>query len=238
LIILGELEQRILSLNAGNPASISAANQYSCRPTAPDSTGNSGSIIWRVACLQTHGLATLHHITVHEGDSGARVMGILRHEFMKINLVRLLNIIFLFRVQALLEASVRPISFSDVEAHHSRIQVGVEHIELSSILTEAFHYPAILTSSRDFVTSHQRYALSTGTNANDPICVLLVGWTTRKEYFAYFIAAVILFSVAAGICVGVLLHNVGLGVAVSSGLATVLSCVEGLVFWQFYQRDQ
>jgi hypothetical protein len=112
--------------------------------------------------------------------------------------------------------------------------VGIEHVESNnSILTEAFHRPAILASSRDFVASNRRFALTSGTNLNDPIRALLIGWTTRKEYIAYLIMVVILLSITAGVVVGVLVRNTSLGLAVCSGLATLLSCIEVLICWHF-----
>jgi hypothetical protein len=74
------------------------------RPRAP--------ILWRVASLHTRGLATLEYIIVHGEDSGAEVMGLIREKFKKTKTMRVLNLTFLFREQAVLEAEIRAVKHS------------------------------------------------------------------------------------------------------------------------------
>ena len=125
----------------------------------------------------------------------------------------------------------------DVEANATTV-VGLEGLQPDSLLTEAFHRPTILASARDFVSSNRHFASrASSTNMmmdlDVPTRTLVVGWTTRREYIIYLSAVVILLSVAAGVLIGFLTHSGSLGVAVSSGLGTVLSCVEVLVCWHF-----
>lgn len=125
-------------------------------------------------------------------------------------------------------------SLTDVEAQGNQVAlVGIQALEPNSILTEAFHRPAILASTRNFVSSNHAFAARSGSNLDGAMRTLVVGWATRKEYIVYFIGVVILLSVAAGILVGFLTHNASLGLTVSSGLGTVLSCAEVLVCWHF-----
>jgi hypothetical protein len=125
-------------------------------------------------------------------------------------------------------------SLTDVEAQGNRVTlVGIEGLEPNSILTEAFHRPTILASTRNFVSSNHAFAARSGSNIDGPMRTLVVGWATRKEYIVYFIGVVILLSVAGGMLVGFLAHSASLGLTVSSGLGTVLSCVEVLVCWHF-----
>ncbi len=46
------------------------------------------------------------------------------------------------------------------------------------------------------------------------------------------IVVVLLFSVLVGVLVGVIVHDATLGIAVSTGVAALLSCAELLVIWQ------
>ena len=121
-----------------------------------------------------------------------------------------------------------------MEAQIGRVRiVGIRDLEPNSILTEAFHHPAAFAANQGFVSSHRRYEVRLGANFDDPIGVLVVGWITRKEYLGYCIGAIILLSVVIGVLVGSVTQSASLGLTISSGLGTVLSCVEALVCWQF-----
>ena len=121
-----------------------------------------------------------------------------------------------------------------MEAQIGRVRiVGITDLKPNSILTEAFHHPALFAASQDFVSSNRRYQVRPGANFDDPTCALVVGWTTRKDYLVYFIGAVVLLSVVFGVLVGLLTRSASLGLTVSSGFGTVISCIEALLCWQF-----
>jgi hypothetical protein len=170
----------------------------------------------------------LEYIIVHGEDSGAEVMGLIREKFKKTKTTRILNLTFLFREQAVLEAEIRAVKHSSTwfDRVNAYIQVG-------AFLTEASHRPTILASTRNFVSSNHAFAARSGTNIDEPMRALVVGWATRKGYIVYFMGVIILLSVAAEMLVGFLAHSASLGLTVSSGLGTVLSCVEILVCWHF-----
>ena len=93
-----------------------------------------------------------------------------------------------------------------MEAQIGRVRiVGIRDLEPNSILTEAFHHPAAFAANQGFVSSHRRYEVRLGANFDDPI----------------------------GVLVGSVTQSASLGLTISSGLGTVLSCVEALVCWQF-----
>lgn len=96
------------------------------------------------------------------------------------------------------------------------------------------HLPDLVAHAVGFVLDNQHLV------RNDPAFelstlqkALLLGWERDTTAVAYMIGVVALLSVLTGVLVGVLVHDASLGIAASSGLAAVLSCVEVLVIWQF-----
>ena len=68
---------------------------------------NQNPMLWRVAYLQTHGLAALELVAIDQGASSTEIMETLQHRYRKRAVIRILNMIFLFRHQALFEGHVR-----------------------------------------------------------------------------------------------------------------------------------
>jgi len=65
-----------------------------------------------------------------------------------------------------------------------------------------------------------------------PPLALVVGWTTTKSFMIWLILLLCLISLAAGVVVGKLCSNAGLGLAVTSGVAQILSVVEMVMLMQ------
>jgi hypothetical protein len=106
-------------------------------------------------------------------------------------------------------------------------------LKFDPLLTEAFHIPVTLASRGDFVAANHRFSYST--LVDSPFAApraLVIGWKTTKNYLIWLILVLCLLSLAAGIFVGMLCHNAGLGVAVTSGVAAVLSAFEVLMLLQ------
>ena len=61
---------------------------------------------------------------------------------------------------------------------------------------------------------------------------LVIGWARTKSLLAWPIFLFSILSIAIGVLVGELAHNAALGVAVTGGVAAVLSCIEVLMVWQ------
>jgi hypothetical protein len=62
---------------------------------------------------------------------------------------------------------------------------------------------------------------------------MVVRWTTTRTHLIWLILLLSALSLAVGVLVGKLVHSAELGVAVTSGVAAILSCVEVLMVWQF-----
>ena len=123
---------------------------------------------------------------------------------------------------------------SQLEAQRSPYLVRFSQKQPHDFLTKAMHLPDMVGHAVGFVLDNQHLV------RNDPVFepstpqkALLLGWERDTKAVAYMIGVVTLLSVLAGVLVGVLVHNASLGIAASSGLAAVLSCVEVLVIWQF-----
>jgi hypothetical protein len=88
--------------------------------------------------------------------------------------------------------------------------------------------------STDFVSTHKQYIRRQGRSITSaPQRALVVGWETDTAALVYMIGFVTLLSVVAGVLTGFLAHDASLGIAVSGGLAAVLSCVEVLLIRRF-----
>lgn len=96
------------------------------------------------------------------------------------------------------------------------------------------HLPEMVAHTVGFVFDNQHLVRNElASEPSAPQKALLLGWERDTTAVAHMIGVVTLLSVLAGVLVGVLVHDASLGIAASSGLAAVLSCVEVLVIWQF-----
>lgn len=59
--------------------------------------------------MHTRGLAMSEYIIIHEEDSGADVMELIREKFKRKKMTTVLNLIFLFREQAVLETEIHTV---------------------------------------------------------------------------------------------------------------------------------
>jgi hypothetical protein len=126
------------------------------------------------------------------------------------------------------------LSVSQLETQCQPYLVRFSQKQPHDLLTKAMHHPGMMDHTHGFLFDNPHLV------RNDPAPgpsttqkALLVGWERDTTGVALMIGLVALLSVLAGVVVGVLLHNASLGIAASSGLATILSCVDVLVIWQF-----
>jgi hypothetical protein len=113
------------------------------------------------------------------------------------------------------------------------ILVQFRQKQVHHLLTSAMHLQDTAAGTGGFVIENQHLIRNDPTSGPlIPQNALLLGWERDRTAVARMIGVVTLLSVLAGILVGVLLHDASLGIAASSGLAAVLSCVEILVIWQ------
>ena len=73
-----------------------------------------GTTLWRVASLQARELAALEVIAIYEESSGTQVMNTIRDKFKKSKINCFLNLVFLFRQQALLEGNIRIVRYASM----------------------------------------------------------------------------------------------------------------------------
>ena len=62
--------------------------------------------------------------------------------------------------------------------------------------------------------------------------VLVIGWARERSLLVWPIFLFSILSLAIGVLVGELAHSAALGVAVTSGVAGILSGIEVLMVWQ------
>lgn len=123
---------------------------------------------------------------------------------------------------------------SQLEAQRPPYLVHIKNAQPNELLTQALRHPEVLAASIDFASTHKQYAWRQDRSiASASQRALVVGWETDRAALVCMIGFVTLLSVLAGVLTGFLVHDASLGIAVSSGLAAVLSCVEVLLVWQF-----
>jgi hypothetical protein len=103
---------------------------------------------------------------------------------------------------------------------------------MEPLLTEALRDPSILELATDFVASNDHFTMSVVTsNPQAGAKVLVIGWARKRFLLVWPIFLFSILSLAIGVLVGELAHSAALGVAVTSGAAGVLSCIEVLIVW-------
>ena len=123
---------------------------------------------------------------------------------------------------------------SQLEALRPPYLVHINNVQPNELLTQALRHPEVLAASTDFVSTHKQYTRRQDRNITSTTQrALVVGWETDTAALVYMIGFVTLLSVVAGVLTGFLAHDASLGIAVSGGLAAVLSCVEILLIRQF-----
>lgn len=130
-------------------------------------------------------------------------------------------------------ADYSQLSVSQLETQSPPYLIRFSQKQPHDFLTKVMHLPEVMNHTHGFLFDNPHLV------RNDPVPepskpqkALLLGWERDTTAVAHMIGVVALLSVLAGVIVGVLLHNASLGIAASSGLATILSCVEVLVIWQ------
>lgn len=126
------------------------------------------------------------------------------------------------------------LSISQLETLSPPCLVRYSQKKSLGLLTKAIRLPEKMAFTLGFLSEHQHLVRSDPTSRpSTPQKAILLGWERDTAAVAYMIGIVTLFSVLAGVLVGVLAHNASLGIDASSGSAAVLSCVQALVIWQF-----
>jgi hypothetical protein len=113
------------------------------------------------------------------------------------------------------------------------VPVDVDVIKLAPLLTQGFYDPSTMALWMDFGFTNRLFAHSALiSNPFSAPLALVIGWTTTKSFVIWLILLLCSISLAAGVVVGKLCHNAGLGLAVTSGVAAILSIVEIVMLLQ------
>lgn len=131
-------------------------------------------------------------------------------------------------------ANYSQLSVSQLETQCLPYLVRFSQKQPHDFLTNAMHLSEMMAHNPGFRFDNQHLVRNEPVSRHStPQEALLLGWERDTTAVAHLISVVALFSVLAGVVVGVLVHSASLGMAASSGLAVILSCVEVLVIWQF-----
>jgi hypothetical protein len=98
-------------------------------------------------------------------------------------------------------------------------------------LTAAFKDPKILSAAKDFIQINARFALTyhlrEATGGNE---ALLVGLEMNWIGLLALLLSNLIVCLGAGLVAGLLTERIDLGVAVTSGMASVVACIEAVLF--------
>jgi hypothetical protein len=101
-------------------------------------------------------------------------------------------------------------------------------------LTAAFQHPGILFAAEDFVARNKRFAVKPpGLCGVEGRYAIMIRQGLNRLAVWILILGGALCCILAGVLVGALTKSADLGVAVTSGIAAVVACVEGLIFWAY-----
>lgn len=109
----------------------------------------------------------------------------------------------------------------------------IGRVKQNDFLTSTLCNRQLLAGSQNFAANNQRFVRQGRQQELGSQWALMLMWESDKTATVRMVAAVTLLSVLVGVLVGVLGHDASLGIAVSSGIAAVLSCLEMLVVWHY-----
>jgi hypothetical protein len=100
--------------------------------------------------------------------------------------------------------------------------------EQDSELTAAFRNPEALSAAEAFVERNARFAVHpSSSRLQEGRQAIMIGQELKRLGFWILILAAMVFCIGLGVLVGFLTKSVDLGVAVTSGIATVAACCTG-----------
>lgn len=118
-------------------------------------------------------------------------------------------------------------STTDLESQSGLRRILISSRERDPELTTAFHNPKILSAADGFVERNARFAVhppSSGLQEGQQAILIKQGLKRCGIWF--LILAVMVFCIGIGVIAGILTKSVDLGVAITSGIATIVVCVQ------------
>jgi hypothetical protein len=101
-------------------------------------------------------------------------------------------------------------------------------------LTAAFRDPDVLSGAESFVRRNERFAIgSLASGLREGRQAIFIGKELNWLGIWTIVLVGTIFCISVGAVVGVLTNRVDLGVGVTSGLATLVTCIETFAFWLY-----
>ncbi|KAF8861255.1 hypothetical protein BDZ45DRAFT_282619 [Acephala macrosclerotiorum] len=215
------------------------------------STSPAVSAVWRVVFQKCGGKLYIHHLNLHLSDNGFATFQKLRKMYHQTRGHHPYNYwdraSFFWKpiVEVATLSTVSPIpelanarrkadinpqqnSTHDLEKQKSTRQVFVVDRQEDLELTAAFHDPHLLAQAKDFVKDNTRFTIN-NTSPSVGKDALLIG--LRVNWIGVFILVFLnlFICLGSGIIVGYFTRRVDLGVAVTSGVAAVVACIQAVL---------
>jgi hypothetical protein len=125
-------------------------------------------------------------------------------------------------------------SFTDLEAQQEPRRVIVSNRKIDLELTAAINHPMILSAAHGFLSRNKRFlANPTSLIGREGRGTLVIRESMSMYGIWAFIVGGTILCILTGVVVGILTKSIDYGVAVTSGLATVVTCIEAFVFWMY-----
>lgn len=123
-------------------------------------------------------------------------------------------------------------STADLEGQLKTRQVFVTQRKRELELTAAFHTPKLLSNAKNLVKDNARFEVG-NTGAGLEREVLLIGLGLNCIGLLFLILMNLIVCIGIGGVVGMATRDVNLGVAVTSGVAAIVACVQAVLFLVF-----
>jgi hypothetical protein len=118
----------------------------------------------------------------------------------------------------------------DLEGQLETRQVFVTQRKRELEFTAALYNPKVLSNAKTFVKDNARFEIGSADTAFDREA-LLIGLELNWKGLLSWIATNVILCVGVGVVVGIVTEDVNLGVAITSAVATILACLQTVLFF-------
>ncbi|KAH8757805.1 hypothetical protein BGZ57DRAFT_930204 [Hyaloscypha finlandica] len=193
------------------------------------------AVLWRVVFQTCRGKLYLHQVSLSNTNTGGEVLEKLKLEHQRVMSLHPFHIwdktpVFFSPVIETAVLSVN--SAADLEGQLETRQVFVTQRKRELELTAAFHTPELLFNAKNLVKDNARFEIG-NTGAGLEREVLLIGLGLNWIGLLFLILMNLIICIGIGGVVGIATRDVNLGVAVTSGVAAIVACVQAVIFLVF-----
>lgn len=104
--------------------------------------------------------------------------------------------------------------------------------ERNDTLTDAYHHPERLRLAENFAISHLQNVIDEGNlRLTRPRQALLIGKELSKQLALTWLVVALFISTSAGMGAGIAENDLSLGLAVGTGLLTIIATTQGFLVW-------